>query len=74
MISFFLNYSICIIVVLQLFLQNVGVIAVAASVIPLILVPVIPLLFIFLYFRRFYLRTSRDVKRLESTSMCLLVD
>ncbi|KAJ4924429.1 hypothetical protein JOQ06_000669 [Pogonophryne albipinna] len=52
----------------QLFLQNVGVIAVAASVIPLILVPVIPLLFIFLYLRRFYLRTSRDVKRLESTT------
>ncbi|KAM9334128.1 ATP-binding cassette sub-family C member 4-like [Symphorus nematophorus] len=52
----------------QLFLQNVGVVAVAASVIPLILIPVIPLLFIFLYMRRFYLRTSRDVKRLESTT------
>ncbi|KAF3857403.1 hypothetical protein F7725_009262 [Dissostichus mawsoni] len=50
------------------FYQNVGVIAVAASVIPLILVPVIPLIFIFLYLRRFYLRTSRDVKRLESTT------
>ncbi|KAF3857402.1 hypothetical protein F7725_009261 [Dissostichus mawsoni] len=50
------------------FYQNVGVIAVAASVIPLILVPVIPLLFIFLYLRHFYLRTSRDVKRLESTT------
>ncbi|XP_033954587.1 ATP-binding cassette sub-family C member 4-like isoform X2 [Pseudochaenichthys georgianus] len=52
----------------QLFLQNVGVIAVAASVIPLILVPVIPLLFIFLYLRCFYLHTSRDIKRLESTT------
>ncbi|XP_045910008.1 ATP-binding cassette sub-family C member 4-like isoform X2 [Micropterus dolomieu] len=52
----------------QLFLQNVGVIAVAASVIPLILIPVIPLLFIFLYLRRFYLHTSQDVKRLESTT------
>ncbi|XP_075950709.1 ATP-binding cassette sub-family C member 4-like isoform X2 [Anarhichas minor] len=52
----------------QLFLQNVGVVAVAASVIPLILIPVIPLLFLFLYLRRFYLRTSRDVKRLESTT------
>ncbi|XP_042338353.1 ATP-binding cassette sub-family C member 4-like, partial [Plectropomus leopardus] len=50
----------------QLFLQNVGVVAVAASVIPLILVPVVPLLFVFLYLRHFYLRTSRDVKRLES--------
>ncbi|XP_029941882.1 multidrug resistance-associated protein 4-like [Salarias fasciatus] len=52
----------------QLFLQNVGVVAVAASVIPLILIPVVPLLFFFLYMRRFYLRTSRDVKRLESTT------
>ncbi|XP_067439487.1 ATP-binding cassette sub-family C member 4-like [Thunnus thynnus] len=52
----------------QLFLQNVGVVAVAASVIPHILIAVIPLLFIFLYLRRFYLQTSRDVKRLESTT------
>ncbi|XP_036946537.1 multidrug resistance-associated protein 4-like isoform X2 [Acanthopagrus latus] len=52
----------------QLFLQNVGVVAVAASVIPLILVPVVPLVFVFLYLRRFYLHTSRDIKRLESTT------
>ncbi|XP_063323041.1 ATP-binding cassette sub-family C member 4-like isoform X4 [Pelmatolapia mariae] len=52
----------------QLFLQNAGIIAVAASVIPLILIPVVPLLLIFLYLRSFYLRTSRDVKRLESTT------
>ncbi|TNN61497.1 Multidrug resistance-associated protein 4 [Liparis tanakae] len=50
------------------FYQNVGVVAVAASVIPLFLVPVGPLLLVFLYLRRFYLRTSRDVKRLESTT------
>ncbi|XP_043965411.1 ATP-binding cassette sub-family C member 4-like isoform X2 [Gambusia affinis] len=52
----------------QLFLQNVGVVAVAAAVIPLILVPVVPLLLFFLYLRRYYLHTSRDVKRLESTT------
>ncbi|XP_070850126.1 ATP-binding cassette sub-family C member 4-like [Chaetodon trifascialis] len=52
----------------QLFLQNVGVVVVAASVIPLILIPVVPLLFFFLYLRRFYLCTSRDIKRLESTT------
>uniref|UniRef100_A0A3B4GJ00 Multidrug resistance-associated protein 4 n=1 Tax=Pundamilia nyererei TaxID=303518 RepID=A0A3B4GJ00_9CICH len=52
----------------QLFLQNVGVIVVAASVIPLILIPVVPLLLIFLYLRSLYLRTSRDIKRLESTT------
>ncbi|XP_075905473.1 ATP-binding cassette sub-family C member 4-like [Nelusetta ayraudi] len=52
----------------QLFLQNVGVVAVAASVIPLILIPVVPLLLFFLYLRRFYLCTSRAIKRLESTT------
>ncbi|KAM4711153.1 ATP-binding cassette sub-family C member 4-like isoform 1-T1 [Anableps anableps] len=52
----------------QLFLQNVGVVAVAASVIPLILIPVVPLLLFFLYLRRYFLHTSRDVKRLESTT------
>ncbi|XP_061571906.1 ATP-binding cassette sub-family C member 4-like [Cololabis saira] len=52
----------------QLFLQNVGVVAVAASVIPLILIPLVPLLLFFLYLRRYYLHTSRDIKRLESTT------
>ncbi|CAK6978679.1 ATP-binding cassette sub-family C member 4-like isoform X1 [Scomber scombrus] len=54
--------------VIQLFLQIVGVVAVAASVIPWILIPVLPLLLFFLYLRRFFLRTSRDIKRLESTT------
>ncbi|XP_030637683.1 ATP-binding cassette sub-family C member 4 [Chanos chanos] len=52
----------------QVFLQIVGVIAVAASVIPWILIPVLPLLIVFLFLRRYFLRTSRDVKRLESTT------
>ncbi|XP_028320649.1 multidrug resistance-associated protein 4-like isoform X2 [Gouania willdenowi] len=52
----------------QLFLQNVGVVAVASWVLPLILVPVVPLLIFFLYLRRFYLCTSRHIKRLESTT------
>lgn len=56
-------------VAFQLFLQNVGVVAVAASVIPAMLVPILPLLLFFLYLRRFYLSASRDVKRLEATSM-----
>uniref|UniRef100_A0A672ZTF0 ATP-binding cassette, sub-family C (CFTR/MRP), member 4 n=1 Tax=Sphaeramia orbicularis TaxID=375764 RepID=A0A672ZTF0_9TELE len=53
---------------IQVFLQILGVICVAASVIPLILVPVIPLLGVFLWLRRYFLRTSRDIKRLESTT------
>ena len=52
----------------QVFLQILGVIAVAASAIPWILVPVAPLLVAFLFLRRYFLRTSRDIKRLESTS------
>lgn len=52
----------------QLFLQILGVIAVSASVIPWILIPVFPLLIVFIYLRRYFLQTSRDVKRLESTS------
>uniref|UniRef100_A0A3B4ZXD9 Multidrug resistance-associated protein 4-like n=1 Tax=Stegastes partitus TaxID=144197 RepID=A0A3B4ZXD9_9TELE len=52
----------------QLILQNAGVVAVAAAVIPLVLIPVVVLLIIFLYLRRFYLSTSRDIKRLESTT------
>lgn len=55
----------------QVFLQILGVIAVAASVIPWILIPVFPLLLVFLYLRRYFLRTSRNVKRLESTCKCL---
>lgn len=55
-------------VLFQLFLQNVGVVAVAASVIPIMLVPILLLLLFFLYLRRFYLCISRDVKRLEATS------
>lgn len=52
----------------QVFLQVIGVIAVAAVIIPWILIPVAPLLAVFLYLRRYFLQTSRDIKRLESTS------
>uniref|UniRef100_G3PLJ6 Multidrug resistance-associated protein 4 n=1 Tax=Gasterosteus aculeatus aculeatus TaxID=481459 RepID=G3PLJ6_GASAC len=53
---------------IQLFLQILGVICVAVSVIPWILIPVIPLLFLFLYLRRYFLRTAINVKRLEATT------
>uniref|UniRef100_A0A3Q2QNG6 Multidrug resistance-associated protein 4 n=1 Tax=Fundulus heteroclitus TaxID=8078 RepID=A0A3Q2QNG6_FUNHE len=53
---------------IQVFLQILGVIAVAASVIPWILLLVAPLLGLFIFLRRYFLRTSRDVKRLESTT------
>ncbi|XP_033865352.2 ATP-binding cassette sub-family C member 4-like isoform X1 [Acipenser ruthenus] len=53
---------------IQISLQIVGVIAVAVSVIPWIIIPLIPLLIIFIILRRYFLQTSRDVKRLESTT------
>ncbi|XP_049425688.1 multidrug resistance-associated protein 4 [Epinephelus fuscoguttatus] len=53
---------------IQVFLQILGVIAVAVSIIPWILIPVVPLLLVFLYLRRYFLQTSRDIKRLESTT------
>uniref|UniRef100_A0A4W6FXN5 Multidrug resistance-associated protein 4 n=1 Tax=Lates calcarifer TaxID=8187 RepID=A0A4W6FXN5_LATCA len=45
-----------------------AVIAVAAIIIPWILIPVVPLLAVFLFLRRYFLQTSRDIKRLESTT------
>ncbi|XP_020490124.2 ATP-binding cassette sub-family C member 4-like isoform X2 [Labrus bergylta] len=52
----------------QVFLQVIGVIAVAAVIIPWILIPVVPLLAVFLILRCYFLKTSRDIKRLESTT------
>ncbi|XP_054480100.1 ATP-binding cassette sub-family C member 4-like [Anoplopoma fimbria] len=53
---------------IQVFLQIIGTICVAVSVIPWILIPVLPLFLVFLYLRRYFLQTSRNVKRLESTT------
>ncbi|KAF6715603.1 Multidrug resistance-associated protein 4 [Oryzias melastigma] len=52
----------------QVFLQILGVISVAASVIPWILIPVLPLLVVFIFLRRYFLKTSREIKRLEGTT------
>ncbi|KAM7407376.1 hypothetical protein PAMA_003212 [Pampus argenteus] len=54
---------------IQVFLQVLGVMAVAAIIIPWILIPVVPLLAVFLFLRCYFLQTSRDIKRLESTSL-----
>ncbi|CAJ1079463.1 multidrug resistance-associated protein 4 [Xyrichtys novacula] len=53
---------------IQVFLQVIGGIAVAAVIIPWILIPVVPLLAVFLFLRSYFLKTSRDIKRLESTT------
>ncbi|XP_028248988.1 multidrug resistance-associated protein 4-like [Parambassis ranga] len=53
---------------IQVFLQVIGVIVVAAIIIPWILIPIAPLLVVFLILRCYFLQTSRDIKRLESTT------
>ncbi|KAJ8012698.1 hypothetical protein DPEC_G00045590 [Dallia pectoralis] len=58
----------CLPAVATVFLQVLGVVTVAACVIPWILIPVVPLLIVFLFLRRYFLQTSRDIKRLESTA------
>ncbi|XP_053792269.1 ATP-binding cassette sub-family C member 4 isoform X3 [Vidua macroura] len=52
----------------QTLLQICGVVAVAVAVIPWILIPLIPLFILFIFLRRYFLDTSRDIKRLESTT------
>uniref|UniRef100_A0AAQ4RIZ8 ATP binding cassette subfamily C member 4 (PEL blood group) n=1 Tax=Gasterosteus aculeatus aculeatus TaxID=481459 RepID=A0AAQ4RIZ8_GASAC len=53
---------------IQVLLQVIGVIAVAAVILPWILIPVVPLFAVFLFLRFYFLQTSRDIKRLESTT------
>ncbi|XP_061486083.1 ATP-binding cassette sub-family C member 4 isoform X2 [Rhineura floridana] len=52
----------------QTLLQICGVVAVAIGVIPWILIPLVPLFILFIFLRRYFLDTSRDIKRLESTT------
>uniref|UniRef100_A0A5F4W7H5 Multidrug resistance-associated protein 4 n=1 Tax=Callithrix jacchus TaxID=9483 RepID=A0A5F4W7H5_CALJA len=53
---------------IQTLLQVVGVVSVAVAVIPWIAIPLVPLGIVFIFLRRYFLETSRDVKRLESTT------
>ncbi|XP_078259159.1 ATP-binding cassette sub-family C member 4 [Rhinoraja longicauda] len=53
---------------LQTFLQILGVIAVAVSIIPWILIPIAPLVIMFFFLRCYFLETSRDIKRMETTT------
>uniref|UniRef100_A0A7M4G370 Multidrug resistance-associated protein 4 n=1 Tax=Crocodylus porosus TaxID=8502 RepID=A0A7M4G370_CROPO len=53
---------------MQSLLQIFGVVGVAVAVIPWILIPLVPLFILFIFLRRYFLATSRDIKRLESTT------
>ncbi|XP_027413619.1 multidrug resistance-associated protein 4-like isoform X1 [Bos indicus x Bos taurus] len=53
---------------MQTLLQVIGVVVVVVMVIPWIAIPVIPLGILFFFLRRYFLETSRDVKRLECST------
>lgn len=54
--------------VIQIFLALAGIVIVIAVVNPLFLIPTVVLGIIFYQLRTFYLKTSRDVKRMEAIS------
>ena len=54
----------------QCFLLILGIILVAGVINPWVFIPTLPLAIVFLLVRRYFLRTSRDIKRLEATSRC----
>ncbi|KAI4581557.1 hypothetical protein MJG53_010000 [Ovis ammon polii x Ovis aries] len=57
----------------QVFMQSslllIGMVGVMVATIPWIAIPVIPLGIVFFVLRRYFLKTSQDIKRLESTKM-----
>ncbi len=53
---------------LQCALLILGSVLLAGVVNPWVFLPIVPLLVVFIYIRRYYLQTSRDIKRLEATS------
>ncbi|KAI4581556.1 hypothetical protein MJG53_009999 [Ovis ammon polii x Ovis aries] len=54
---------------IQTFLLMVGVVGVMVAAVPWTAIPVIPLGIISFFLRRYFLETSRDVKRLECTNV-----
>ncbi|CAN8022056.1 unnamed protein product, partial [Ixodes persulcatus] len=55
-------------VLAQIFLNLLGVLVVVAVISPWIIVPTLVLFVVFFFLRRFYMRTARDVKRLEGVT------
>lgn len=58
--------------VIQIFLQLFGIIIVVATINYYFLIPTVAIGIIFYYLREFYLKSSRDIKRMEATSECIL--
>lgn len=55
---------------LQIAATNIGIIVLVGLVNLWLVLPLVFLAIVFYKFRRFYLETARDVKRLEATSIC----
>ncbi|XP_078695256.1 ATP-binding cassette sub-family C member 4-like [Branchiostoma floridae x Branchiostoma belcheri] len=53
---------------IKLFLSVVTIIVMAGIINPWVFIPTLPLLILFIYIRKYYLNTSRDIKRLEGTT------
>ncbi len=49
-------------------LMIVGIVVMVGALIPWVFIPMVPLVIVFFLLRRYFLRTSRDIKRLEGTS------
>lgn len=54
--------------VFQIFLQLTGIVVIVALVNPYLMIPTVAIGVIFYYIRRYYLNTSRSVKRIDATS------
>lgn len=50
----------------QVILSMIGAVTVAATANPIFLVPVVVMAFFFIFIQRAFLRTSKNIKRLES--------
>lgn len=72
MISFFFLLQKAILDATQIILNMFGAIIVTAIVNPLFLIPVGVLGFIFIYVRKIYLKTGKNIKRLEGISTFLV--
>ena len=65
--TFVVSISTCFLL-LQCGISVIGIVLVAGVINPWVFIPTAPLIIIFILYRRFYLRTSREVKRLEGAS------
>lgn len=54
--------------VIQIFLSLAGIVLVVAVVNPYFMIPTVVIGIIFYYLRKFYLLSSRNIKRMEATS------